>query len=122
MELDAFSLPDTQGVSYGVEHVKTSVAVNSIDAGARRLWPALWPGRDGRPARLRFYPAKAPLPQPAHKQSQFPPDQKEGQVLGGKRVMVNGTIPGLGQNQANSCAGRWPDRAAGRGTLRGFCC
>jgi uncharacterized protein DUF1839 len=37
VELDAFHLPDTHGVSYGVEHVKTSVAVSSIDVANRRL-------------------------------------------------------------------------------------
>jgi hypothetical protein len=37
VELDAFHLPDTAGVSYRLEHVKTSVAVQSIDLGARRL-------------------------------------------------------------------------------------
>jgi len=37
VELDAFNLPDTAGVSYGLDHVKTSVAVQSIDLVARRL-------------------------------------------------------------------------------------
>ncbi len=37
-----------------------------------------------------------------YKQSQFPPDQKEGQVLGGKGVMVNTTFDKPQQNKANS--------------------
>jgi hypothetical protein len=37
VELDAFHLPDTRGVSYALEHVKTSVAVGAIDRAARRL-------------------------------------------------------------------------------------
>ena len=37
VELDAFHLPDTQGVSYGLEHVKTSVAVHDLDAEAGTL-------------------------------------------------------------------------------------
>lgn len=37
VEVDSFHLPDTRGVSYGVEHVKTSVAVNGIDVANRRL-------------------------------------------------------------------------------------
>ncbi len=37
VELDAFHLPDTAGVSYRLEHVKTSVAVQRIDLAARRL-------------------------------------------------------------------------------------
>ena len=38
IELDAFYLPDTRGVSYALEHVKTSVAVGAIDRAAKRLW------------------------------------------------------------------------------------
>jgi hypothetical protein len=37
VELDAFHLPDTAGVSYRLDHVKTSVAVQSIDLVERRL-------------------------------------------------------------------------------------
>jgi hypothetical protein len=37
VELDSFHLPDTHGVSYGVEHGKTSVAVNGIDLAGNRL-------------------------------------------------------------------------------------
>ncbi len=37
VELDAFHLPDTAATSYGAEHVKTSVAVESIDVEAQSL-------------------------------------------------------------------------------------
>jgi hypothetical protein len=37
VELDAFHLPDTEGTSYGTSHVKTSVAVESIDREGERL-------------------------------------------------------------------------------------
>jgi hypothetical protein len=37
VELDAWHLPDTAATSYGSEHVKTSVAVEAIDAEAERL-------------------------------------------------------------------------------------
>jgi hypothetical protein len=37
VEVDAFYLPDTQGVSYDIDHVKTSIAVSSIDLEAQRL-------------------------------------------------------------------------------------
>jgi hypothetical protein len=37
VELDAFHLPDTAGVSYGLEHVKTSVAVHDLDLEAGRM-------------------------------------------------------------------------------------
>jgi hypothetical protein len=37
VEVDSFHLPDTQGVSYGLEHVKTSIAAQSIDPDADRL-------------------------------------------------------------------------------------
>ena len=36
-EVDAWFLPDTSGVSYQVEHVKTSIVVNAIDPVARSL-------------------------------------------------------------------------------------
>ncbi len=36
-EVDSFYLPDTAGVSYGIEHVKTSIVPNMIDRAARRL-------------------------------------------------------------------------------------
>jgi hypothetical protein len=37
VEVDAFHLPDTRGTSYHAEHIKTSIGVQAIDAGARRL-------------------------------------------------------------------------------------
>lgn len=37
VEVDAFFLPDTQGVSYGIHHTKTTVAVKSIDLIAHTL-------------------------------------------------------------------------------------
>lgn len=37
VEVDSYYLPDTAGVSYGLAHVKTSVAVNAIDTEARTL-------------------------------------------------------------------------------------
>ncbi|MGI8509794.1 MAG: DUF1839 family protein [Gemmatimonadaceae bacterium] len=37
VEVDAFFLPDTQGVSYGIHHTKTTVAINAIDLISRRL-------------------------------------------------------------------------------------
>ncbi len=37
VELDSFYLPDTHATSYRAEHVKSSVAVDGIDAGSQRL-------------------------------------------------------------------------------------
>lgn len=37
VEVDAFHLPDTAGVSYQIEHTKTTVAAQAIDLGARKL-------------------------------------------------------------------------------------
>ncbi len=37
VEVDAFFLPDTRGVSFGLEHSKTTIGVNGLDATARRL-------------------------------------------------------------------------------------
>ncbi len=37
VEVDAFHLPDTRGVSYGVEHSKTTIGVNRIDAAVKRI-------------------------------------------------------------------------------------
>jgi hypothetical protein len=37
VEVDAFHLPDTAGTSYHAEHVKTSIGIQALDAGARRL-------------------------------------------------------------------------------------
>jgi hypothetical protein len=37
VEVDAFYLPDTAGVSYGIEHTKTTIAVQSVDRSARRM-------------------------------------------------------------------------------------
>jgi hypothetical protein len=67
-----------------------SVRNKANSTGATRRTSALWkkgydelgvqkalakqsqfPGRDGWPARPRFYPARVPLPHPAHKQSQL---------------------------------------------------
>ncbi len=69
VEVDAFGLPDTRGVSYRLEHAKTTIAVNRIDPDAAepRLFPQAgllqlaWRGlRDGaghrqRPAALFPY-------------------------------------------------------------------
>ncbi|HEY4927781.1 MAG TPA: DUF1839 family protein [Acidimicrobiales bacterium] len=37
VEVDAWFLPDTRGISYRVEHVKTTIVPTRIDRGARRL-------------------------------------------------------------------------------------
>jgi hypothetical protein len=37
VEVDAIHLPDTRGVSYGLEHSKTTIGINVLDADARRL-------------------------------------------------------------------------------------
>jgi hypothetical protein len=37
IEVDGFHLPDTQGVSYGLTHTKTTIGVNAIDVAAKRL-------------------------------------------------------------------------------------
>ncbi len=37
VEVDAFHLPDTAGTSYQVEHVKTSIGIQALDADAGRL-------------------------------------------------------------------------------------
>jgi hypothetical protein len=37
VEVDAFHLPDTAGTSYRAEHVKTSIGIQAIDPGGRRL-------------------------------------------------------------------------------------
>lgn len=37
VELDSFFLPDTQGTTYGNEHVKSTVAINLIDRTSKRL-------------------------------------------------------------------------------------
>ena len=37
LEVDAFHLPDTAGTTYHTEHVKTSIAVQSLDRAAGRL-------------------------------------------------------------------------------------
>jgi hypothetical protein len=37
VEMDGFYLPDTGGVSYGVQHTKTTVGITSIDVDARRM-------------------------------------------------------------------------------------
>lgn len=37
VEVDAYALPDTAGVSYGIEHAKTTIAVLALDPDARHL-------------------------------------------------------------------------------------
>jgi hypothetical protein len=37
VEVDSYFLPDTAGVSYKTEHVKTSIAIQAVDSGAGRL-------------------------------------------------------------------------------------
>jgi len=37
VEVDAFHLPDTAGTCYHVEHVKTTIGIQALDADARRL-------------------------------------------------------------------------------------
>lgn len=37
VEVDSFYLPDTAGVAYGIEHTKTTVAVEAIDLRHRRM-------------------------------------------------------------------------------------
>jgi hypothetical protein len=37
VEVDAFYLPDTAGTSYHEQHVKTSIAIQAMDTGSRRL-------------------------------------------------------------------------------------
>lgn len=37
IELDGYFLPDTKGVSYKVEHTKTTIGVNVIDRAAKRI-------------------------------------------------------------------------------------
>ena len=37
VEVDAFHLPDTRGTSYRESHVKTTVIINEVDLGERRL-------------------------------------------------------------------------------------
>ena len=43
MEADAWFLPDTAGVSYGLAHTKTAIVPNSIDPAGRR--PRVFPQR-----------------------------------------------------------------------------
>lgn len=38
IEFDSFFLPDTRGISYGIEHGKTTIGVNRIDVAGRRLY------------------------------------------------------------------------------------
>lgn len=38
LEVDAFYLPDTAGVTYGREHVKTGIVPQMLDREGRRLW------------------------------------------------------------------------------------
>ncbi len=37
VEVDGFFLPDTRGVSYGLEHAKTTIAINRVDPNRREL-------------------------------------------------------------------------------------
>ncbi len=37
VEVDAFYLPDTRGVSYGLEHSKTTIAINRLDPANRNV-------------------------------------------------------------------------------------
>ena len=37
VEVDAFHLPDTAGVSHGIEHTKTTIAARTIDSISREL-------------------------------------------------------------------------------------
>lgn len=37
VEVDSFYLPDTTGVAYGMEHTKTTIAVETFDLDARRI-------------------------------------------------------------------------------------
>ncbi len=37
VEVDSYHLPDTAGVAYGIEHTKTTVAVESVDIQNRRM-------------------------------------------------------------------------------------
>ena len=37
VEVDGFFLPDTRGVSYGLEHTKTTIGINRMDPGRREL-------------------------------------------------------------------------------------
>ncbi len=37
VEVDSFYLPDTRGLSYGLEHTKSTIAINGIDVANKRL-------------------------------------------------------------------------------------
>lgn len=37
VEMDSFFLPDTRGLTYGIEHGKTTVGINRLDAAAKRM-------------------------------------------------------------------------------------
>jgi len=37
VEMDSFYMPDTHGVAYGIEHGKTTVAINRLDIGAKTM-------------------------------------------------------------------------------------
>lgn len=37
VEVDGFHLPDTRGVTYGIDHSKTTIGVTAIDRAARRI-------------------------------------------------------------------------------------
>ena len=71
VEVDAFYLPDTRGVSYRTAHSKSSIGINALDPDRRRMeyfhnrgffvlegedFDALFPERDGRLAGLPLFP------------------------------------------------------------------
>lgn len=71
VEVDAFYLPDTRGVSYRMAHSKSSIGINALDAGRRRMeyfhnrgffvlegddFDALFPQRDSALAGLPLFP------------------------------------------------------------------
>jgi len=80
------------------------------DEGQMRKTNPIWPGWPGRGKGGRESP-------PGHdgaKQSQFWPEEREGQVACRKGVMVHRTCNRLGQNKANFP--ERPPRGAGRGS------
>jgi hypothetical protein len=88
-------------------------------AAGRRPWEGqmrktnpIWRWHPGMDAGDR----KTPTGSDCAKQSQFPPEQREGQVLYGKGVMVIRTCNRLPQNKANFPATPGGARPQGRGT------
>ncbi|PLW75709.1 DUF1839 family protein [Cohaesibacter celericrescens] len=37
VEVDSYSLPDTQGITYGISHTKTTIGINALDPAGKRL-------------------------------------------------------------------------------------